>query len=483
MSYQLPRVAVIGAGAGGLTALKSLIELGLAPVAFEASSRLGGVWVYRDSENQRGPGYRSLRTNTSKQITAFSDLPFGAEVPDFPGRSNVEQYLGEYARTFGLEPFVRFGVRVESLRRSADEKWVVAASTIGEQQFDWVVVCSGIFRRPVIPAVDGLDTFTGEVIHSIDYRVPEPFAGRHVLIVGLGSSAVDIANDLLTVADRVSISTRRGAWVVPREVCGRPLDHQASRLFLSLPGPARRVLRQQAILREYERRGLQQPTHLWGSRGIPFHPKVAPSVTSDQIARHVQSGTIDAKPAISHIRAETVKFVDGSRLCPHAIILCTGYSPDFPFLPSELIPWSTAEHGLYRLVFPPGTAGLAFIGVCRAQGPILPIVEMQARWVAQVVAGKLSLPTPAAMWREIQERVRKQHRRNDIPFRVPLTPYLDTIGWEIGVKPTLLRHPRLLGPILSGPPVAAQYRLQGPNGWPGAADVVRASKSIRKPTP
>jgi cation diffusion facilitator CzcD-associated flavoprotein CzcO len=103
MSHQNPRVAVIGAGASGLAALKTLTELGLAPVAFEASSRLGGIWVYRDGENQRSPGYRSLRANTSKQITAFSDLPFRAEAPDFPGRSSVESLGTPQTRNGSLQ--------------------------------------------------------------------------------------------------------------------------------------------------------------------------------------------------------------------------------------------------------------------------------------------------------------------------------------------------------------------------------------------
>ena len=475
-------MAVIGAGASGLTALKALKEVGLAPVAFESTSRSGGIWVYRDDEDQRGPGYRSLRTNTSKQITAFSDLPFPAHAPNFPARSTVEEYLGEYARTFDLERHVRFDTCVESLRRAADGSWMVTTSATGEQQFDWVLVCSGIFRRPVIPAIAGLDTFSGNVLHSIDYRIPQPFAGRHVLIVGLGSSAVDVANDLAPVADMVSLSTRRGAWVVPREVHERPFDHGASRLFLSLPAFARQALRQRASVQEYEHRGLKPPSRQWAASGIPFNPKDAPSVTSDEFAYHLQSESINPKPGISYVSGGEVAFADGSRIRPDAIIFCTGYTQDFPFLPADLTPWSSTDRGLYRLVFPPSIDGLGFIGVCRARGPILPIVEMQARWAAQVVTGALKLPPVAAMRAEIQHRVRERARRQDVPYRVPLTAYLDALGSEIGAGPQLWRHPRLLWPLLSGPPVAAQYRLQGPNRWSGAADVVRDSTSIPQPT-
>jgi cation diffusion facilitator CzcD-associated flavoprotein CzcO len=104
------RVAVIGAGASGLAAAKALVEVGLTPVVYEAAAAVGGLWVYR--EQGRGPAYRSLRTNTSKQVTAFSDLPFAGELPDFPARAAVEEYLRAYADRFGLWPLIRFGCRV-----------------------------------------------------------------------------------------------------------------------------------------------------------------------------------------------------------------------------------------------------------------------------------------------------------------------------------------------------------------------------------
>ena len=81
------RVAVLGAGAAGLATAKSRCEVGLQPVVFEASDRVGGLWTY--DETGGGVAYRSLRTNTSKQVTAFSDMPFDDALPDFPARDAV----------------------------------------------------------------------------------------------------------------------------------------------------------------------------------------------------------------------------------------------------------------------------------------------------------------------------------------------------------------------------------------------------------
>lgn len=452
--------------------------MGLSPVAFEASSLLGGIWVYRQDEIQRGPTYRSLRTNTSKQITAFSDLPFRLDLPNFPPRMEVERYLGDYARTFDLERFVRFNAPVESVRPAADGTWTLTSTRAGEESYDAVLVCSGIFRKPIIPAMVGLEGFTGEVTHSLGYRAPERFAGRRVLVVGLGSSAVDIALDLMGSAASVTLSTRRGAWVVPREIEGLPFDHRASRLTLALPAAMRAARRRRALMKEYARRGLDPPECIWGKRHIPFDAHTAPSVTSDDLLPCIQSGAIEAKPGIERILGGEVLFTDGTSVRPEAIIFCTGYTPDFPFLPSHLAPWSNGAGGLYRLVFPPSSPGLAFIGVCRAQGPILPIVEMQARWAASVAAGSRRLPTSAVMRVEIEQRRHVQASRGDSLIRVPLTPYLDQIGREIGVNPALLRHPHLLYPLLTGPPVAAQYRLEGPNRWPAASGAIRLAADV-----
>src|SRR5205085_2358518 len=140
------------------------------------------------------------------------------------------------------------------------------------------------------------------------------------------------------------------------------------------------------------------------------------------------------------MESSSVIFSDGSCLQPDTVIFATGYGLEFPFLPPSLQPWSGGESGLYRLVFPPDHPTLAFVGVCRAHGPILPIVEMQARWVAQVFSGQKSLPPPTSMKAEIGRRVRAQTARNDSLIRVTLLPYLDELAGCIGVRPQLHKH-------------------------------------------
>src|SRR6478752_1099100 len=91
------RVAIIGAGVSGLAAAKCLLDEGIQPVVFDQAAEIGGVWNFSEDEpDGGGPGYRSLHTNTSRQITAFSDFPFRDSAPDFPGRAQVLDYLNHY---------------------------------------------------------------------------------------------------------------------------------------------------------------------------------------------------------------------------------------------------------------------------------------------------------------------------------------------------------------------------------------------------
>ncbi len=468
------RVAVVGAGASGLAAIKALKAVGLQPEAFEASHSLGGVWAKGNETD--GPTYRSLRTNTSKQVTAFSDMPFPDSAPNFPARDVVEHYLLDYARAFGLMDSIHFNCRVTAIARDSSGQWRVRVNGSPEVCFDAVVVCTGVFHRPTIPAVSGNSTFAGQVLHSTHYSHPEAVLGDRVVVVGLGSSAVDIAVDLVSIGKQVTMCVRRGAWLVPREMHGRPRDHTSTRLLWRLPPYIRTPLQQSALRREYENRHLPPLDELWSRRHVPFDARNAPSVTTDHLHALLASGVVDARPAPMRLDRRIARFADGSSTPADAIIFCTGYDLDMPFIGPHAVPWAVPGSGLYRLVFPPHCPSLAFIGVCRVQGAVLPLVELQSRWVAHVLAGDAELPSADQMHQEIALRREAAAARRDLPFRVPFLPYLDQIGDELGATPGLLNHPSLARELLLGPPIAAHFRLQGPDVWDGAKAYIRQAR-------
>jgi dimethylaniline monooxygenase (N-oxide forming) len=218
----------------------------------------------------------------------------------------------------------------------------------------------------------------------------------------------------------------------PRYHHGRPFDHRSTRLAGMLPAGIWRWRARRVLKEEYERRGLRLDR---------LSRKTTPG---SELLDELSSGRITMRPALVAVDEAGAVFADGTRVDADAIVLATGYAHAFPFLPSGIPATFEGALALYRLVFPPGVPGLAFVGMTRVSGPVFPVAELQARWVAAVFAGRASLPTTVAMRDEIEARIRRARAIGDDQMRVELLPYLDDIASRIGARPSLLRHPRLL---------------------------------------
>lgn len=427
----MARVVVIGAGPAGLVSARWLREAGLDVAVLERTGEVGGIW-----RPDTGLAYPSLRTNTSKQRTAFSDLGFEASLPDFPDRDAVHAYLERYADVTGVRALIR-RQDVRTVRPDADG-WIVDA-----ERFDAVVVATGLFGRALEPPLAGRDRFAGEVIHSSAYRDPGHFAGRDVVVAGAGSSGADIAVEVATVARSVTVAVRELPLFSPRVHRGRPYDYRATRLAQLLPARVRGWRAQRVIAAEYSRRGLRlERMRATRTPGLGLLDLIA-------------SRRVAVRAALVGFDEHGARFADGTRADADAAILATGYLPDFPFLPAGLPERIGSVLALYRLVFPPGVSGIAFVGMMRVSGPVLPLAELQARWVAAVLAGRVRLPSEVVMRAEINERFAQARAAGNDQLRVEFLPYADDIAGLIGAKPSLWRHPRLL----TSPVHARDYRL------------------------
>jgi dimethylaniline monooxygenase (N-oxide forming) len=197
------------------------------------------------------------------------------------------------------------------------------------ERYSAVLVANGHHWDPQYPqpAFPGAGTFTGEQIHSHDYRTPEPFAGKCVLVLGIGSSACDAAAKCSQVAARTLLAMRRGAHVVPKYLLGRPTDHLTlMRLGTRAPLALQRwavALLVRAAQGKVTRYGLPQPDHPM----LGAHPTV-----SDSLLAKVGAGDIIVKPAIDRFDGDRVCFTDGSAERVDTVIYCTGYKISFPFL-------------------------------------------------------------------------------------------------------------------------------------------------------
>src|SRR5579864_6474983 len=229
------RIAVIGAGTAGLAAAQALAARGLDFVIYVAGSQLGGRCLFNKNTGFSS-GYRSLRANTSRQHTAFRCFPLPRRGPLFLSNVAVLEYLERFADHFDLRRRIRFGARVTSARPS-NGGWAVEVGGRREE-VSAVVVATGFNSVPHYPDLPG--HFDGLQMHTHDYRTPEPFEGRHVVVVSLGCSAAELVCQIRTVARSVTIATRSGSWIVPRRLGPVPLDWFDTRAASRIPFEIRR---------------------------------------------------------------------------------------------------------------------------------------------------------------------------------------------------------------------------------------------------
>ena len=212
------RVAVVGVGALGLMALKSLQEDGFDVIGFESRSYIGGLWKHSEDSTLSITAETTI-FNTSRFRAAISDFPFAPYVDDFPTAAQMLEYLQDYSRHFGLESKIRLCSKVNSLNRQ-DDKWILeiirtdASSTVTVETFDKVIIATGSFASPKSPSLDGMELFKGRILHAMDLRCPEQYIGQQVLLVGLHATAQDITLCLSRYAKKVYISHRNGRLMV-----------------------------------------------------------------------------------------------------------------------------------------------------------------------------------------------------------------------------------------------------------------------------
>jgi dimethylaniline monooxygenase (N-oxide forming) len=464
------RVAVIGAGLCGLAAIRCLLESGLEPVCFERASGVGGLWNFDEDRPDGGTvGYRSLRTNTSKLVTAFSDYPIPDDYPDYPTREQFLDYLRGYAAHFNLLPHIRFATQVDSVRPdSSGQGWCVsvrpvvggpAKAAATEARFEAVMICTGFNSKPYMPHFAGAESFRGRILHSAAYKGPEAFAGQLVVVVGASSSASDVAVEVSKTAPGLLLSIRHPTWITPRVIDGRPADMRMSRFALRLPAKWRERGMERLIRDEYRRRGLEPEKYL---PLPPFDPKRIRLTPGLELLQQLKAGAIIARPAIERLEGGEVVFVDGRRDPADVIIAATGYHINLPFVAQDVVPVMGDTMWLYRHVFPPDRPGLAFIGFCTVGAPVPPAIEMQCRWVAAIFAARLSLPPVAEMQASIEQRRAECAAGQAQPMKLKMPAYLENMAREVGAYPQFWRHPTLLPQLLFGPIIAAHYRLDGP---------------------
>lgn len=344
-SQKISRVCVIGGGAAGLVCGSELLRSGVSFEILEKSKYIGGVWKYVPNKSVM---YGNLRTNLPKEIMPFdADHMFDNSLRSFITHNDVDQYLTKFYHDEGLENYTRLGCEVIDCFKSG-KSWVVRSKAGGktiEDLYDALIIANGHYDLPFSPPLEGIEHFQGTVMHSREYDDVEVFRGKTVLVVGTKSSGTDMAREISSVASLVHLS----------------------------------------------------------DRGM-----------NDSTCRSY--GNIIHRPALRAIVASSgdVEFMDGEQVHVDIILWCTGFLYDYPFFgeDAKIHLQHFAENkrrvgNLYQQLLNINDPTVAFVGLPFSVVPFV-LFRAQARWLAAVFSGRLSLPPKceqAAWLREHEERL------------------------------------------------------------------------------
>lgn len=384
------RIVVIGAGCSGLAALKVLAENGLTNiVCFEKNDQIGGNWVYTASESHSSV-CETTHIISSKWLSRYSDFPMPADYPDYPSHQQVLAYFQAYAQKFGLEKYIRFNTEVLKAEKIENERWRLYLNDGSKEEFDCLFVANGHHSSPRHPAWK--DDFSGQYLHSHNFKNNRGFEGKRVLVVGAGNSGCDCAVEISRVAAQVDMSIRTPQYIVPKLFLGKPTDTFAAQA-LWMPRTLQDFFFKLSLriqVGRYRDYGLPEPD---------FPPTFAHPTVNSEMLEKIRHGKVRPRPGIARVEGRMAHFSDGSSTEYDSIVAATGYQMSFPFFDKSFIDWEDSTNvPLYLRMFHPAHESLFFIGLVQPQGSVWPLSEAQTRLAARLLKGKFSLP---ANWRQL----------------------------------------------------------------------------------
>lgn len=321
MTARTAPVIIVGGGQSGLAAARIAGSTGLRPVVLHAGADPVGSWPHY---------YDSLTLFSPARFSALPGLAFDGDGNRYPTREEVIAYLRRYAGN--LDADIRTGIRVSGVHPRRAGGYLVRTDTGDELAAVAVVAASGSFGNPYLPKLPGRDRYAGDLRHVAEYRRPDAYAGKRVVVVGAGNSAIQVAYEIAAHAD-VTLATRAPVRFTPQRIGGRDLHH-----WLSVTGADRlprgvvtRLVRRAAVLDAGAYR--------------------------DALA----SGLLTRRAMFTAFTADGVVWGDGAAEPVDAVIFATGYRPDLGYLG----PLGALDRGVPRHVGGLSTThpGLGYLGL------------------------------------------------------------------------------------------------------------------------
>lgn len=441
-------IAIIGAGIAGLCTAKTLMALGYDVQLFEKEPDLGGVW----SSARRYPG---LTTQNPRETYCFSDWPMPQSYPEWPTGAQMQAYLQSYADHFGVSPHINFSSTVNFAQPLAGQLgWELSIDGLegsSLHQFDWLIVCNGIFSLPSVPAFLGSDAFCasgGQLLHTSQFTQPELARDRNILVVGYGKSSCDVSNSIAEISTKTTMVVRHLIWKIPKRL-GNVLNFK--HLFLNRMG--------EGLFPWMVLKGFEAFLHGHGSflrsamltsvqtvigrqlklkeigldPGTPLETiaRSTVSLVTDGFYDKVADGTLgfERDAEIVELTPGEARLSNGKVLAADIVICGTGWHQRVDFLSEETRMKVTDAEGnfrLYRSMIPIGEPRLLFNGYNSSFFSQLN-AEIGAIWLAAYLTGQLKLPDEPSMSAEIDRRLTWMNERtggkhckgtNIVPFSI-----------------------------------------------------------------
>ena len=362
---------VIGAGPGGLAAAAMLNRRGVDNVVVDRADAVAASWRRH---------YDRLHLHTVRWLSHLPGYRFSARHGRWVSRDGVIRYLEGYARHHDVE--LMLGTAVERV----DEGFVLRTSR-GDLESRNVVVATGYNNEPKMPDWPGRDGFRGELVHASDYRNPEPFQGRDVLVVGAGNTGAEIAVDLVEGgAGRVRMAIRTPPHVVLRESNGMPTQATGvlmRRVPLRIGDPIAAAVGRLTVgdLTPY---GIGKPPRGLYTRAVK--EQQIPIIDVGLIDQ-LKEGRVEVVGAVEGFEGDDVLLAGAERVQPEVVIVATGWRRALEPLVSHLgVLGDDGRPVVHGAQTPPQAPGLYFTGFVNPVSGMFRELGIDAKRIAKAIA-------------------------------------------------------------------------------------------------
>ncbi|KAL3620548.1 putative indole-3-pyruvate monooxygenase YUCCA5 [Castilleja foliolosa] len=317
---------IVGAGPSGLAVAAGLKQQGVPFVILERADCIASLWQNRT--------YDRLKLHLPKKFCQLPSFPFPDHYPEYPSKRQFIEYLECYAQTFNISP--QFNECVQSAKYDELSRlWRVNTRSISGAEVEYIcqylVVATGENAERVVPEIDGLNDFGGEVIHACDYKSGESFRGKNVLVVGCGNSGMEVSLDLCNHNAKPSMVVRSSVHVLPREVFGKSIFELAMFMLKWLPMwfvDKAMLIMAWIVFGNTDKYGLKRPAV--GPLTLKNTQGKTPVLDIGALEK-IRSGDIQVVPGVKKFTRSKVELITGHEIEIDSVVLATGYRSNVPY--------------------------------------------------------------------------------------------------------------------------------------------------------